>query len=79
MAYPVVNMVAINAPETHEEWPIDSVGDDEFTAMPRPLVIDSGADETVTPADWFSSHAAQESEGGNSGAYCRKRRRRARL
>ena len=62
-------MVVISALEQHEERPIDSVGDDEWTAMPRRLVIDSGVADAVAPADWFSSRAAKESEGGRSGAY----------
>lgn len=29
---------------------------DEWSQMPQPLVIDSGASETVLPQDWFTEH-----------------------
>ena len=31
--------------------------------MPRPLVIDSGAAETVLPVDWFTGHELKETQG----------------
>ena len=37
--------------------------------MPRPLVIDSGAAETVIPGDWFPGHRTEESEGSRNGIY----------
>ena len=35
--------------------------------MPYPLVVDSGAAETVIPLEWFSDHKLYESEGSKSG------------
>ena len=35
----------------------------EWTAMPQPLVVDSGAAETIIPRLWFPSHKTAESEG----------------
>ena len=37
--------------------------------MPRALVIDSGAAETVMPSDWFPKHEVKESEGSRNGVY----------
>jgi hypothetical protein len=37
--------------------------------MPRPLVIDSGAAETVMPENWFPLHDIQESEGSKNGMF----------
>ena len=35
-------------------------GGEEWRLMPRPLVIDSGAAETVFPTDWFTGHELRE-------------------
>ena len=35
-------------------------GGEEWRLMPRPLVIDSGAAETVLPTDWFTGHELRE-------------------
>ena len=34
--------------------------------MLRPLVIGSGAAETVIPSDWFTTHKVEESPGSRS-------------
>ena len=41
----------------------------EWTPMPQPLVVDSGAAETVIPRTWFPSHRAVESEGSKHGVF----------
>ena len=33
---------------------------EEWRLMPRPLVIDSGAAETVLPTDWFTGHELKD-------------------
>ena len=35
--------------------------------MPQPLVVYSGAAETVIPRTWFSNHKTGESEGSKGG------------
>ena len=55
--------------EKHEEKNIGSVNEYEWEHMPRPLVIDSGAAETVIPTEWFPLHGVQESHGSKSGVY----------
>ena len=37
--------------------------------MPCPMVIDSGAAETVIPTSWFTDHAIRETEASKSGVY----------
>ena len=37
--------------------------------MPQPLVVDSGAAETVIPRTWFPSHKTVESEGSKRGVF----------
>ena len=59
----------INILEKHEEKNIDNVKEDEWEPMPRPLVIDSGAAETVIPSEWFPLHDTLESHGSKSGVY----------
>ena len=58
----------INVLEKHGDKAIDNV-DNAWTPMPRPLVIDSGAAETVIPSDWFANHKVEESAGSRSGVY----------
>ena len=41
----------------------------EWTSMPQPLVVDSGAAETVVPRTWFPSHKTVESEGSKRGVF----------
>jgi hypothetical protein len=55
--------------EKHEEKSIDNFNNDKWEPMPRPLVIDSGAAETVIPSEWFPLHDIQESQGSKSGVY----------
>ena len=37
--------------------------------MPRPLVIDSRAPETVLPTDWFTGHELKETEESRGGQF----------
>ena len=55
--------------EKHEERPLGNVDREGRAALPRLLVIDSGAAETVMPASWFEEHAAEESAGSRNGAF----------
>ena len=34
-----------------------------WAPLPKPLVVDSGAGETVMPVDWLTSHPLTESDG----------------
>ena len=36
---------------------------DEWSKLPRPIVVDSGACDSVMPADWAPNYAAKESPG----------------
>ena len=40
-----------------------------WVPMPCPMVIDSGAAETVLPLSWFQSHSITETEASRSGVY----------
>ena len=42
---------------------------EEWKLMPRPLVIDSGAAETVMPTDWFTGHELKETEESRGGQF----------
>ena len=37
--------------------------------MPRPLVIDSGAAETVIPSEWFTDYEIKENEDSRNGQF----------
>ena len=37
-----------------------------WVPLPKPLVVDSGAGETVMPSDWFTTHPITESDGSRS-------------
>ena len=39
----------------------------EWTPMPQPLVVDSGAAETVIPRTWLPNHKTVDSEGSKHG------------
>ena len=41
----------------------------QWVTLPKPLVVDSGAGETVIPAEWLQSHPTKESAGSRSGEY----------
>lgn len=58
----------INLFEKHGDKAIDNV-ENAWMPMPRPLVIDSGAAETVIPNNWFTNHKVEESAGSRSGVY----------
>ena len=51
---------AVNILEKHCDKNINSVEDRLWEPMPRALVIDSGAAETVMPSDWFPKHEVKE-------------------
>ena len=42
---------------------------EEWRLMPRPLVIDSGAADTVLPTDWFTEHELKEMEESRGGQF----------
>ena len=42
---------------------------EEWRLMPRPLVTDSGAAETVLPTDWFTGHELKETEESRGGQF----------
>ena len=42
---------------------------EEWKLMPRPLVIDSRAAETVLPTDWFTGHELEETEESRGGQF----------
>ena len=42
---------------------------EEWRLMPRPLVIDSGAAETVLPTDWFTGYELKETEESRGGQF----------
>ena len=42
---------------------------EEWKLMPRPLVIDSGAAETVLPVDWFTEHKLRETQESRGGQF----------
>ena len=42
---------------------------EEWKLMPRPLIIDSGAAETVMPTDWFTGHELKETEESRGGQF----------
>ena len=37
--------------------------------MPQPLIVDSGAAETVMPSEWFPQHEVLESQGSSEGRF----------
>ena len=37
-----------------------------WAPLPKPLVVDSGAGETVMPADWLTNHPLTESDGSRA-------------
>ena len=37
-----------------------------WALLPKPLVVDSGAGETVMPVDWLTSHPLTESDGSRA-------------
>ena len=41
----------------------------EWQPLPKPLVVDSGAGETVIPTDWLPKHEIEESVGSRSREY----------
>ena len=43
------------------------MGDQTWKPLPHPIVIDSGASETVLPTSWCSEHNIKESHGSKNG------------
>ena len=49
----------LNPCETHNEW----------KPMPRPMIVDSGAADTVLPRTWFTSHPLCPTEASKNGDF----------
>ena len=62
------NFVEILLSSTPESEPLCETAS-EWTPMPQPLVVDSGAVETVIPRTW-PNHKTAESEGCKRGVFC---------
>ena len=41
-----------------------------WAPLPKPLIIDSGAGETVMPVDWLTSHLLTEADGSRANDFC---------
>lgn len=41
----------------------------EWVPLPKPLVVDSGAGETVIPSDWMTAHPVRQSDGSKADDY----------
>ena len=41
-----------------------------WSPLPKPLVVDSGAGETVMPIDWLTYHLLTESGGSRANDFC---------
>ena len=41
----------------------------DWVPLPKPLVVDSGAGETVMPSDWLPAHPVTESAGSKNNEY----------
>ena len=59
----LVNVLEKGNRELHE------VSQSDWVALPKPIVVDSGAGETVMPADWLPAHPVKESPGSQSNEY----------
>ena len=62
------NFVGILQSSSVESAPLCEMSS-EWTHMPQPLVVDSGAAETVIPRTWFPSHKTVGSEGSKRGVF----------
>ena len=41
-----------------------------WAPLPKPLIVDSSAGETVMPVDWLTSHPLTESDGTRANDFC---------
>ena len=48
---------------------LHNVGESKWTKFPEPLIIDSGAAETVLPKTWFLDYECRESAGSRNGQH----------
>ena len=51
----------------NDKGELNNVDKKNWEFMPYPLVVDSGAAETVIPSDWFTDHKLYELMGSKSG------------
>ena len=62
------NLVGILLSSSSESEPPCEMSS-EWTPMLQPLMVDSGAAETVIPRTWFPNHKTVESEGSKRGVF----------
>ena len=60
---------SINYLEKSDEKMLGGLVGDDWTELPQPLVIDSGAAETVIPSDWCANYPTRTSTGQQQGRY----------
>ena len=48
---------------------LHNVGEQRWFEFPEPMVIESGAAETLLPRRWFADHETSESAGSRAGAH----------
>ena len=49
--------------EPHRRKDLNEIEQSEWQPLPKPLVVDSGAGETIMPKSWFLAHAIKDSPG----------------
>ena len=59
----LVNILEKESRELHK------VSQSDWIPLPKPIVVDSGAGETVMPADWLPAHPLRESAGSQNNEY----------
>ena len=59
----------VNPMEKHYPKGINAVGHQEWKNMPFPMLVDSGAADTILPSSWFNDHKMVDSEGSLQGAF----------
>ena len=55
--------------EVQQDGMIGELNNDDWTELPHPLVIDSGAAETVIPTDWCANYPTRQGDGSKNGRY----------
>ena len=63
------NEVKLMSVLERENRELHEVSQSEWVALPKPIIVDSGAGETVMPVDWLPSHPAKESYGSQNNEY----------
>ena len=48
---------------------LHKVSQSDWVPLPKPIVVDSGAGETVMPVDWLPAHPVRESSGSKKNEY----------